>query len=73
MAAQVYFHLQSVPRTISRTEWYTTWRKVRMMQNTQRLIERSERELLRTPLPDNVRQDIFERMVNPPLLLGPWM
>lgn len=74
MSLQLYFNSAKVPRTIGREEWKLCWRWVRVCRK--RLAEQLEKErelLLWADLPSHIKHDIMDKMVNPPLLLGPHM
>lgn len=74
MTAQVYFCMQLVPRTTTREEWYTGYRRVREMRRQQTHFAENARQLLtKHNLDERIRRDIIDHMVNPPIILGPWM
>lgn len=67
---KLYFNLQGFPRTIGREEWRSIWQWKRL--ETQRLrFEEAEiiRALKRTDIHPNIRTDLIDRIINPPLLI----
>lgn len=76
MSLQLYFVPSKVPRTITRKEWYDCWRWLRITRK--KLAEQLEQERMMlsvygtTMLPE-AKRDLMEKMINPPLLLGPYM
>lgn len=76
MSLQLYFVPTLLPRTISRKEWYDLWRWKRVMQQELTVAAWREtaffREYGHTLTPEQ-RRDMLDRMVNPPILLGPYM
>ena len=68
----LYFIPAKFPRTIKRAEWYEIWRWKRVTQK--RLIEELETQRLMlsvygATMPDYVRRNIIDNMINPPLLV----
>jgi hypothetical protein len=70
--AVVLFVLEKIPRTVGREEWYNIWRKVRRMRTEQKELDERICRLLPS-MPTKIRQAEIDRIVNPPLLLGPYM
>lgn len=68
-----YFHMPDVPRTINREEWYKIWQEVRRRRKEVAAWNISRSNLLTIELPDYMRKDIIEHLINPPLILGPYM
>jgi hypothetical protein len=71
MTLQLYFNPALFPRTITRKEWKKIWRWKRITQK--RLAEEFEQQRLNlimfgTTHPD-IKADMLDRMINPPLLI----
>lgn len=73
MGLIVLFDLDQVPRTVRRKEWYAAWRQVRIARREQKQHGERDRELLKTLPAGPYRRELIDRMVNPPILLGPYM
>lgn len=72
MGLAYYFHMESVPRTVTRTEWYKTWRQVRIDSKEHAKMAEKELKMFRSA-PDHIREQMLDHMINPPLVLGPYM
>lgn len=72
---QVYFRPQSVPRTTTRDEWYKGYRRFREMRRESRVMNDHTVKLLAShkDMPARIRRHIIDRLIYPPLILGPWM
>lgn len=69
-----YFYMPHVPRTTTRAEWYKAWRDVRIGQHTSAALEKGRFDLLRNQnIPAKVRKDLMDNLINPPIVLGPFM
>ena len=74
MSLQLYFVPSKVPRTITKVEWYECWRWLRVCRKKLKEQLDKEVEMLRKDdLPKHIRDDIASKIINPPLLLGPYM
>lgn len=77
---QLLFDQTRVPRTLSRAEWRVIYRNVRMTRRelaieSDRMVERLRKLPATSPeavLIDRMRGEMIQRLVNPPLLLGPY-
>lgn len=69
------FDLRKVPRTLSKIEWKKAWRDKRLLENSLRKHNADEMKMLQTQghkLSDKQRKDLIDRIVNPPIVLGPY-
>lgn len=76
MVAQYYFHMESVPRTVNREDWYKTWREVRIQRKLNAKYIKEGNEWFRlnhVNMSPKVKKDYMDGMINPPLILGPYM
>lgn len=72
--AEVYFHMQSVPRRIGREEWYEIYHGVRLLRREVAVTNQAKADMLRrADIPDYIKNNIRDELIYPPLLLGPYM
>lgn len=72
--AEVYFYMPHVPRTVTREEWYKTWRRVRVLKKeTAAMNKITTAQLRRLDVPQHIKNDIMDNLIFPPLILGPYM
>jgi hypothetical protein len=72
---KLLFVPEKIPRTITRKEWYEMWRWKRVTEK--KLKEEVEKQFnfLRTygtTMPDYQKKDLLDKLINPPLVLGPY-
>jgi len=76
MGLSLYFNPTMIPRTITRKEWKEIWRWKRITQSELAKAMQREIDYLvvygNTLLPEQ-KQRMIDNIVNPPLLLGPYM
>lgn len=72
----LYFDITKVPRSTSREEWKNCWRRVRVLKKELLWANKGRIELLvehKDIMPPKIKADLIDHLVNPPLLLGPYM
>lgn len=72
----LYWNPSKVPRTLTREQWKECYRWVRITRKRLREELQKQQQFLATygtTMPQIIKNDILDKMVNPPLLLGPYM
>lgn len=73
---QFYFVPSKLPRTWTKTQWKEAYRWVRVTRkelNKQAEKQMADFAAFGTTMPERMREDYMNNMINPPLLLGPGM
>lgn len=73
---KLFFNPSMIPRTILRKEWYDIWRWKRTVEKQLAKDAEEARNNLITygnTMPKYIKDDLINKMINPPLLLGPYM
>lgn len=76
MTARYYFHPQSMPRTITREEWYRVWHDVRVgfRENKEALIKHNDFfQANYHRMPEHIKKQMLDEIIYPPIILGPYM
>lgn len=68
-----YLDLNKIPRSVCRIEWKKIWRDKRVIEKKLIVDEETMMTMLRLDnLDRKIRLDIMEKLIYPPLVLGPY-
>lgn len=69
---QLFFNTHSIPRTTSRKEWNRIWRHKRLLErDCKNILEQRIKNLRQDNLPDKIKEDLLNLVVNPPVVVFP--